>query len=58
MKKEEKFQITPWGCMVSVLNDYGIDTSHLTGKMGEHLVEDFMDAMVMAGYIKKKEETE
>ena len=42
--------------MVSVLNDYGIDFSHITPRMGEHMVEDFMDSMAKAGYIKKTKE--
>ena len=63
MKKKsngEVFVITPWGCLSSILHDYSIDASHITGKMGEHLVDDFMAAMVKAGYIRasKKEEDE
>ena len=54
--KEEIYFITPWGCLSSVLDDYNIDTSHITPKMGEHMVEDFMDAMVKSGHVVKKEE--
>ena len=52
---EEKYMITEWGCLSSTLHDYGIDVSHISGRVGEHIVEDFMDAMCDAGYVAKKE---
>lgn len=52
------FQLTPWGCMTAVFADYNIDCSHLTGKMGEHLVEDFMDLMQAQGYVVKHDDTD
>lgn len=51
------FQLTPWGCMIAVFDDYNIDWSHLTGKMGEHLVNDFMDLMQAQGYVVKADDT-
>ena len=54
--EEEKYVITPWGCLVGTLLDYGVDVSHFTGRVGEHIVEDFMEAMEKAGYITKSEE--
>jgi len=54
--EEVKYVITPWGCLVSVLLGYGIDVSHFKGRVGEHIVEDFMEAMEKAGYITKSEE--
>lgn len=53
--EEVKYVITPWGCLVSVLFDYGIDVSHFKGRVGEHIVEDFMEAMERAGYVSKGE---
>lgn len=55
---EEKYCLTPWGVLCSVLLDYNINVDHITGKMGEHLVEDFMDAMVTSGYVAKKSDGE
>jgi nucleoid-associated protein YejK len=54
-KKEEVFVITEWGCLGSTLKEYGIDVSHITGRVGKHIVDDFMDAMCKAGYVEKKE---
>lgn len=53
-KKEEQYVLTEWGCLGSTLKEYGIDVSHITGRVGKHIVDDFMDAMCKAGYVEKK----
>ncbi len=53
---EEKYVLTPWGCLYGVMLDYGIDVSSIRGRVGEHIVEDFMEAMEKAGYVTKSEE--
>lgn len=53
---EEKYVMTEWGCLSSTLEEYGIDVSHITGRVGSHIVEDFMDALCTAGYLQKREE--
>ena len=53
-ENDEKYVLTPWGCLYGVLLDYGIDVSHIKGRVGEHIVEDFMEAMEKAGYISKE----
>lgn len=52
---EETYVISEWGCLCSTLEEYGIDVSHITGRVGAHIVEDFMDALYTAGYLQKKE---
>lgn len=52
---EEKYVLTEWGCLYATLTDYGINVDHISGRVGAHIVEDFMDLMVGAGYIKKAE---
>lgn len=54
-EEEEVMVLTPWGCLMGVLNDYGFNTDHITGKIGEHMVEDFMDLMVATGHLAKVE---
>lgn len=54
--EEERYMITEWGCLYLVLMDYGIDVSHITGAVGKHMVEDFMESMVKAGYVAKAED--
>lgn len=58
MNEEEKYVLTPWGCMMAVLMDYGINISHITPKMGEHMVTDFLEYMVAAGHIRMIQEGE
>ena len=52
---EERYVISEWGCLCTIFEEYGIDVSHITGRVGAHIVEDFMDAMCNAGYLEKKE---
>lgn len=52
---DEKYVLTPWGCLCVVMDDYNIDYSHLTPMMGKHMVEDFMDAMERAGHVSSVE---
>jgi hypothetical protein len=56
--EDVKFVLTEWGCLSSVLTDYGVDISRVTGKIGEHIVEDFMELMVKCGYIGRAENSD
>lgn len=56
----EKYVLTPKGCLYAVLLDYVgpdhlLDIRKIQGKVGEHIVEDFMDAMVRAGHVARAE---
>ena len=53
-----RFVLTPWGCLSSVLTEYNVDVSRISGRVGQHIVDDFMDAMVRAGHVAKAERTE
>ena len=53
---DEKYMLTPWGCLCGVLIDYGVNVSYISGRVGGHIVDDFMDLMVKCGYIGKVEE--
>ena len=52
---DTQFVLTPWGCLSSVLEDYGIDISRVSGKIGGHIVDDFMELMERAGYVVHNE---
>lgn len=54
-ENEEQYVLTEWGCLSSTLEEYGIDVSHITARVGAHIVEDFMDSLCKAGYVEKKE---
>ena len=53
---DDVFTLTPWGCLADTLMDYGFDVSHITGKVGEHMVEDFMALMVKCGHVGRVED--
>lgn len=50
-----RYVLSEWGCLSATLNDYGIDYSHITPKMGFHMVEDFMELMVKSGHVIKND---
>lgn len=50
------YALTPWGCMMSILNEYNIQHDHITPRIGEHMVEDFMNLMEKQGIVKKNVE--
>lgn len=56
--EDVKFVLTEWGCLSSVLTDYGVGISRVTGKIGEHIVEDFMELMCKCGYIGRVENSD
>lgn len=53
---DEIWTLSPWGCLTVILKDYNIDTSHIKGYIGTHIVEDFMDLMVKCGHVSIKDE--
>lgn len=60
MKKEEKYTLTPMGCLYAVLLDYVgpdhlLDVRKIQGRVGEHIVDDFLDAMCRCGHLSKAE---
>ena len=57
-ESDEIYTLTPWGCLCAAFSDYNVDISFITGKMGGHIVEDFMELMEKAGYVKKDGEKE
>lgn len=62
-KSEEKYQLTPMGCLYAVLLDYVgpdhlLDIRKIKGRVGEHIVEDFMDALVKTGYLERTSDEE
>ena len=56
MNEEERYRLTTWGCMQAVLTAWNINTDHLTPRMGECMVEDFMEMLVKHGYLTKEED--
>lgn len=62
-KSEKTYRLTPMGCLYAVLLDYVgpdhlLDIRKIQGRVGEHIVEDFMDAMVKFGHVVRVEKEE
>ena len=57
-RDDEKYMLTPWGCLYATLLDYGVDLSHISGRVGTHIVEDFMETLTTIGYIGRVEDSE
>ena len=52
--EDEVYTLTTWGCLQCVLEDYGIDTSHITWTIGTHLMDDFFNLMEKCGHLVRK----
>lgn len=51
----ERFILTKWGCLSAVLDEYNINIGRISGTVGNHIVEDFMDLMCKMGYCERKD---
>lgn len=57
-KDDDMFHLTPWGCLSAILEDYGIGTSDIMPKVGEHMVNDFMELMVKQGHVGRAKDAD
>lgn len=51
-----RYELTPWGCLFCVLEDYGFDAQKLSSTVGNHMVSDFLEMLCKIGYIKKNDD--
>lgn len=54
-KEDDAFELTPWALLREVLISYKVDVDDISGRVGTHIVEDFMDLMMEQGYVSKVE---
>ena len=54
IRDEEVYCLTPYSVLLSVMGNYGIDVSHITPRIAEHLFDDFMDTLCKQGYVERK----
>lgn len=52
---EEIYCLTMYGCLLKTCEEYEVNISHLTSKIGEHFVEDLLELLVLQGYIGVKD---
>lgn len=53
IKDDDRFVLTKYGCLCAVMESYGIDLSHITPVIGEHLVDDFFECLAKQGYLRR-----
>lgn len=46
-------RLTEWACLALVLKDYGVYIDEIPGRIGKHIVEDFMADMCKQGYVAR-----
>lgn len=51
----EKFVLSPWGCLYCAFDDFGLKLPDISGKMAEALMDDFFEIMEHVGIVEKME---
>lgn len=50
----ERYFLTPWGCLCCAFGDFGLKPPEISGKMADALMDDFFEIMEATGILKKK----
>lgn len=50
----ERYFLTPWGCLCCAFGDFSLKTPEISGKMADALMDDFFEIMEAAGILEKK----
>ena len=50
----ERYFLTPWGCLCCAFGDFSLKPPEISGKMADALMEDFFEIMETAGILEKK----
>ena len=50
----ERYFLTPWGCLCCAFGDFSLKPPEISGKMADALMDDFFEIMEAAGIIEKK----
>lgn len=50
----ERYFLTPWGCLCCAFGDFSLKTPEISGKMADALMDDFFEIMEAAGIIERK----
>ena len=51
----ERYFLTPWGCLCCAFGDFSLKPPQISGKMADALMDDFFEIMEAAGILEKKE---
>lgn len=50
----ERYFLTPWGCLCCAFADFSLKPPEISGKMADALMDDFFEIMEAAGILEKK----
>lgn len=50
----ERYFLTPWGCLCCAFGDFNLEPPEISGKMADALMDDFFEIMEAAGILEKK----
>ena len=50
----ERYFLTPWGCLCCAFGDFSLQPPEISGKMADALMDDFFEIMEAAGILEKK----
>lgn len=53
----ERYFLTPWGCLCCAFGDFSLKPPEISGKMADALMDDFFEIMETAGIVEKKNES-
>ena len=53
----ERYFLTPWGCLCCAFGDFSLKPPEISGKMADALMNDFFEIMETAGIVEKKNES-
>lgn len=51
----ERYFLTPWGCLCCAFGDFSLKPPEISGKMADALMDDFFEIMEAVGILEKKE---
>lgn len=52
---DERYLLTPWGCLCCAFADFNLKPPEFSGKMADALMDDFFEIMETAGTVEKRE---
>lgn len=53
----ERYFLTPWGCLCCAFGDFSLKPPEISGKMADALMDDLFEIMEAAGIVEKKNES-
>lgn len=50
----ERYFLTPWGCLCCAFGDFSLKPPEISGKMADALMDDFFEIIEAAGILEKR----